>query len=251
MKTEENTFICSIGGVRVYLKPEFHPLLKGADLLHPDFVRKSKEVFSNALPGVQGLPRICSENSEDALTWANFSPLLSVQGEKKKRILTLFLEQAIKRPLDEKSLGALQDAKLLFWRGKKEKPFYSPPPTFEYPEANTEVDLTIRFGNVVIFVEAKYHSEISMSTTYWTGRDQIIRNVDVGTYYAWSNGLDFYFILITTSESCKSVERLKYYKDHPENIAKKLLHRTDVSSSLDKIAKNLGWTTWDKLGATK
>jgi hypothetical protein len=47
------------------------------------------------------------------------------------------------------------------------------------------------------------------------------------------------------------VERLKYYKDHPENIVKKLPHRTDVFSSLDRIAKNLGWTTWDKLGATK
>ncbi len=247
MATTDREFVRSKVGVRVYLKPEFHPALKGIDLSHQDFKRKSREVFGKTYPSVCGLPKICSENSEDALTWAHFSPVLSMSTKEKERVLQRFLETALKRKLDADLVGTLGSAELLFWRGKKEEPFYSPPSTLKYPEANTEVDLTIKLEKSVVFVEAKHHSEISMNTTYCKGRDQIIRNIDVGTYYAWNRSLDFYFVLLTTLETGMSVDRLNYYRATPAIIAKKLSHRTDVSANLNKIAEGLGWTTWDKI----
>jgi hypothetical protein len=71
MKTQENNiFRLSKTGVKVYLRPEYHPFLRGTDLSHPDFVRKSSEVFgTESGNGVMGLPKICSENSEEAKTW--------------------------------------------------------------------------------------------------------------------------------------------------------------------------------------
>lgn len=40
----QEKFLYSKIGVKVYLKPEYHPALKGANLSHPDFVRKAKEI---------------------------------------------------------------------------------------------------------------------------------------------------------------------------------------------------------------
>lgn len=242
----DKEFVLSKKGVRVYLKPELHPALKGIDISHQDFRRKSREVFGKRHPDVCGLPKVCSENSEDALTWARFSPILSMPTKEKERVLQSFLETALKRQLDADLVGTLGRAELLFWRGKKEKPFYSPPQTLKYKEANTEVDLTIMLEKSVIFVEAKYHSEISMNTTYCKDRDQVIRNIDVGTYYAWNRRLEFYFLLLTTSETGKSVDKLNYYRKNPGIIGKKLPHRTDISANSGRIAEGLGWTTWDK-----
>jgi len=234
-------------GVKVYVRPEYHPALKGIDLSHEDFERKSKEVFGKRHPNVSGLPKICSANSEDALTWAYFSPIISMPMKEKQRVLRRFLETALNRQLEAHFIETLGHAELLFWRGKKKAPFYIPPLTLKYPEANTEVDLTIRLEKATIFVEAKHHSEISMNTTYCKGRDQIIRNVDVGTYYAWTRSLDFYFVLLTTSETGRSIDTLNYYKMNPGIIAEKLSHRTDVSANPNRIAEGLGWTTWDKI----
>jgi len=74
----QERFLYSKTGVKVYLKPEYCPALGETNLSHPDFVRKAKEVFGQRYGNIEGLPRICSENSEDAQTWIHFSPLLSM-----------------------------------------------------------------------------------------------------------------------------------------------------------------------------
>ena len=66
-------FVVSESGVIVWKTPEAHPLLKDTGTCHPDFRRKAEELFSKGK--VRGLPRICSQNSEDACTWHYFSPL--------------------------------------------------------------------------------------------------------------------------------------------------------------------------------
>ena len=66
-------YVVTESGVVVWKTPEAHPLLKHTDTCHPDFLRKAEELFSKGK--AKGLPRICSQNSEDACTWYYFSPL--------------------------------------------------------------------------------------------------------------------------------------------------------------------------------
>jgi hypothetical protein len=240
-------FRISKSGVRVYLKPEFHPILKETDLSHTDVVRKAKELFGKRYGAVSGLPRICSKNSEDAMTWGHFSPLLSTSPEDKKNWLEAFLQESLGHELNPNLVKTLPTAELLFWRGKKAEPMYCPPCNLGYPETNTEVDLTILTEKAVIFVEAKYKSEVSIRTTHCQNRDQIIRNIDVGTYYAWKKGQDFYFILVTSPDCKKSEKLFQLYQNNPQNIAERLPHRTDIPHKLEEIVSNLGMATWDQL----
>lgn len=240
-------FICSKTGVKVYLKPEFNPILKGTNLAHPDFIRKAKELFSKAAGPVKGLPRICSEHSEDALTWKYFNPLLEMAKEEKRNWLQIFLEETYGHKPHPSMAESLADAKIMFWRGRRVSPFYKPPPDLGYTEGNTEVDLSIHLPEAMIFVEAKYRSEISLHTSRSPYRDQIIRNIDVGTYYAWKRGLGFYFILLASSNSQKSIERLNLYRENPNKITERLPHRIDIRSRLGQLTANLGFITWERL----
>jgi len=240
-------FLISKTGVKVYLKPEYHPILKETCLSNPDIVRKARELFDKRYGKVKGLPKICSENSEDAQTWGHFSPLLFMSSRKRRDWLVTFLEKSLGRGPNKDLVRMLAKTELMFWRGKKERPMYNPPPNLYCAEGNTEVDLTILAKRAIIFVEAKYRSEIDNRTTHCPGRDQIVRNIDVGTYYAWDKGLIFYFILLTSSDCIKSIKRLRYYQGTPQNIVNRLPHRTDVPNKLGQIVENLGLTTWDQL----
>lgn len=239
--------LCSKTGIRVYLKPEFSPILKGTNLLHPDFTRKAKELFSKNAGPVKGLPRICSEHSEDALTWKYFSPLLEKTGEQRGSWLQVFLEETFGARPHLNVAESLTEAEIMFWRGRKVSPFYEPPRNLGYAEGNTEVDLSIQSPKAMIFIEAKYRSEIALHTSNSSSRDQIIRNIDVGTYYAWKRGMDFYFILLAPSKSWKSIERLNLYRDNPDKITERLPHRSDIRNRLEQLAANLGFITWTKL----
>ena len=241
-------FQISKTGVKVYLRPAYHPALKGTFLSHPDFIRKSRELFSKRSGNVKGLPKICSKNSEDAQTWRHFSPLLHMSHQKRIDWLMAFLKESFKREVKRQDLiGARQKVELMFWRGKRAKPIYSPPAKLGYPEGDTEVDLTILTEKTITFVEAKYCSEISTHTTHCPNRDQIIRNIDVGTHYAWNKGLNFYFILLTSSNCNKSRRLLSHYVSSPQEIISRLPHRTDIPKRVDQITKNLGLITWDKI----
>ncbi len=76
-------YVVSDSGVRVWTTPESHPLLRQTDTTHPSFLDKLAETYSGR---ELGLPRILSENSEDARTWHFFSPLLS-DGARRSQVL--------------------------------------------------------------------------------------------------------------------------------------------------------------------
>lgn len=240
-------FLYSKRDVKVYCKPEYNPTLMGTNLLYPDFVRKTKEVFGKASGSVRGLPRICSENSEDAMTWKYLSPLLDMTREGKRIWLQLFLEEAFGTRLDSSVAESLTDAQIMFWRGRKAEPFYAPPPDLGFAEGNTEVDVSIQSSKTLIFVEAKYNSEIALRTSHSSVRDQIIRNIDVGTYCAWERKLGFYFILLASSKNWRSIERLNFYRKNPREIAQRLSHRSNDRNRLEQVAENLGLLTWERL----
>ena len=98
--------------------------------------------FSARLLGgeLAGLPRILSENSEDACTWHYFSPLLS-DGARRGQAL----EELLRRTFPELSLSQVLDAtpfaELIFW------PRLSPPLCRPQREGDSEPDVLIRLGD--------------------------------------------------------------------------------------------------------
>ena len=84
-------YVISTSGVKVWKTPEAHPLLRHTDTTHPSLLDKLTETYSRGR--VRGLPRILSENSEDACTWHYFSPLLT-DGEYKIKVLKRLFHQS-------------------------------------------------------------------------------------------------------------------------------------------------------------
>src|SRR5258708_5734579 len=74
-----------------------------------------------------------------------------------------------------------------------------PPPglVLELDEGLSEIDVVIESPRWVWFIEAKYRSDISQGTTTRPDRDQVLRNLDVGTYYAGVR--PFFFSLLVHS----------------------------------------------------
>ncbi len=65
-------------------------------------------------------------------------------------------------------------------------------------EGISEIDVVIEAATWVWFIEAKYTSDISLGTTTRPDRDQVLRNIDVGSYYAGVR--QFFFSLLVSSE---------------------------------------------------
>jgi len=242
----DKTYVVTKSGVKVYKRIEYHPLLRETNTTHPDIVRKAKEVFERGCE--KDLPKICSENSEDARTWHHFSHLLDAPEEAKRIWLAKFLETALERSLSADLLNNLDSARLFFWHGREVPPFFYPPPSLRLKEGRTEVDLAIlAHPTVVIFVEAKYKSEISIRTTHGIHRDQIIRNIDAGTHYTKQHGnKNFSLILVADPSLHESKAKLDYYKN-PQNLLSALPHRQDLKTTAESLAKELGYLMWDQL----
>lgn len=242
--------ILSDSGVKVYVRLEYHPKLKGTDLRHPDFLRKLEELFKRGK--VKGLPIICSENSEDALTWHHFSPLLKPSKETESW-LRAFLLKALEGRVSQQALDCASEAQLRFWLGRKtpDHLFY-PPPSRTRREGPTEVDVTIELERqALVFVEAKYQSDITSSTTYDRSRDQIIRNIDVGSWQARQRGFrEFYFILITPDRNGEKAytQMMDRYRLNPEALREMLPYRNDLADNdFETLAANIGWIIWEEL----
>lgn len=240
-------YVKSKSGVVVYKDPCYHPLLATTNLYHNDFVRKASETFDKGEE--KCLPKICSENSEDALTWHFFSPLLDMPSDVKQIFITRVMEKAFQRKIEREVCSVLSDAELLFWHGREAEPFFKPPESRPLREGKTEVDLAIlAYPEALIFVEAKNRSEVAMRTRYDEKRDQIIRSIDVGTHFASTKGYArFCFILVTRVEASQSIECLNYYRNNPENILKALHYQKDLALRISELTKNIGWISWDQL----
>ena len=144
---QSSNFVVSASRVRVWRRPEDHPLLKQTDTAHPAFRGKLAERFPPRI--AEGLPKVLSENSEDARTWYYFSPLLSDEPQR-TRVLTQLLRQSFFGALPPQVFKDIPTATLQFW------PKLPPPPSRQKVEGESEPDLLIKLGqSAVIFVEAK------------------------------------------------------------------------------------------------
>ncbi len=176
---------------------------------------------------VSKLNHLCSVNSEDAVTWNVFQSLQQIAPE---AWLPPLWSRAFGTPVP-KDLSAA----VTLWKSV-------PPPIgllVDGDEGPSEIDVAIEAASSVWFIEAKYRGDISKRTTTRPTRDQILRNLDVGSNYAGVRS--FYFSLLVASErkSPRGVQKLQEYSDF--NVVRELLvHRTDGVMNLREIGK-LTW----------
>lgn len=174
-----------------------------------------------------------SANSEDAITWNAFRSLRQV--DPGVWLPTLWEAAFPSIPCSEDRGVTVQ-----LWVDV-------PPPLgllVDGDEGISEVDVVIEGGAWVWFIEAKYRSDISTGTKVRPDRDQILRNLDVGTYYAGAR--KFYFSLLIASEarSPLGMQKLREY-EQLEVVRKKLAtHRRDRLMNL----QSAGHLTWQDVG---
>ncbi len=110
-------------------------------------------------------------------------------------------------------------------------------------EGVSEIDVIIESASWVWFIEAKYRSDISTGTTTRPDRDQILRNLDVGTNYAGVRR--FFFSLLVSSEQRSPVglQRLREYQGFEVVRTKLERHRPDRLKNLEAV----GQLTWAQL----
>ena len=119
------------------------------------------------------LRHLRSENSEDAVTWNVFRSLRQIDP-------AVWLPELARRGLPRAEPTPADGAVLSLWLS------VSPSPALlaRCDEGNSEIDVAIESPSWVWFIEAKYRSDIETGTNTRPERVQVLRNIDVGSYYA-------------------------------------------------------------------
>ena len=234
-----SNYVVSASRAKVWKRPEDHPLLKHTDLTHPALRVKLTETFPPRI--AEGLPKILSEKSEDARTWYYFSPLLN-DAPQRSRVLTHLLRQSFGDVATPQVFKAVPSATLEFW------PKLAPPPSRPQVEGESEPDLLIKLGeSAVVLVEAKCHSGVSEFTTFDRDRDQVIRLIDVGSWYARQQGYDCCCVLVLQYGDAQINARkiVNRYAGKPEAIQKALPYRDDLTEAdFSQLARALAFMRW-------
>ncbi|MFC1828143.1 hypothetical protein ACFL0O_00855 [Thermodesulfobacteriota bacterium] len=222
-------FITSDTGVKVFVDFKDNLIV---DLDDPVIAGQARNWrYSRGI--VKGLSYLGSENSEDAMTWNVFKTLEKSDPE------NWFSEIFPQIILDEDELFI---APLLRFWAKYFPPMYRP-----FPEGETHVDLTIETSNKLIFIEAIYQADISKNTAHDPNRDQIIKNIDVGTWAAKKRVKEFYFVLLTLKTSRYSIDKLHHYKSNPSNIIDEIgSYRKDIQDYA-ALCDNIHIIYWDQI----
>lgn len=181
------------------------------------------------------LEHLRSQNSEDALTWNVFRSLRQIDpGHWFPRLFWLSFRAECDIPLDNVCLR--------LW------PSISPPPAlrlFQKDEGDSEIDVLLETEYLVWLIEAKYRSDVRERTTNNPGRDQVLRMIDVGSWYAGTR--DFYFSLLVLDEkhTATGVSLINRYTTSQEEMWSQLPHRRDRLSNL----RGIGLLKWADLAA--
>jgi len=179
------------------------------------------------------LKHLCSENSEDAVTWNVFRSLRQID----PGVWLPKLQNEANLPCRALSSDGVA---VTVWRD------VSPPPALllEGDEGISEIDIVIEAPTWVWFIEAKFRSDISDGTTTRPDRDQILRNLDVGSYYAGVRKFYFTLLVKDAETSRKGITAIEKYRDLAAVRSILSSHRPDGLDNLQSI----GVLEWHQLG---
>lgn len=176
-----------------------------------------------------------SQNSEDAVTWNVFRSLRQIDP-------IVWMPALSDLAFGDTEFTPSGSACLSLWVS------VPPPPglVLELDEGLSEIDVVIESPTWVWFIEAKYRSDISPGTTTRPDRDQVLRNIDVGTYYAGVR--PFFFSLLVRNASAspagsRAVEEYRYL-DTPRRLLAE--HRPDGLRNLQAVSL-LSWANLAKV----
>lgn len=172
-----------------------------------------------------------SANSEDALTWNVFRSLRQIDP-------SVWLPELWRRAFPSTALPADHAATVHLW------PSVSPPLGLlaHGDEGASEVDILIESATWVWFIEAKYRSDISTGTTTRPDRDQVLRNIDVGSHYAGVRQFYFSLLSLSSKQSPEGADRVEKYADLA-HLRSLLPHRPDGLTNV----RGIGSIFWSDL----
>ncbi len=194
--------------------------------------------YDPVFAGMRGskLESLRSENSEDAVTWNVFRSLRQIGPE-------VWFPELFARSFAGSHLPDFGQPSVRLWET------IAPPPSLrrvQKDEGDSEIDVLIESDSVVWFIEAKYRSDISVKTTNNPGRDQILRNLDVGTYYAGVRAFYFSLLVLSQDRSPDGVAAVRKYQAGSDVVRDRLRHRPDGLPNL----KGMGVLTWSDLASS-
>ena len=121
----------------------------------------------------------------------------------------------------------------------------------EANEGDTEVDVVVRCRKKwMIFIEAKYRSDLTSRTSYDPERDQGLRNVDVGLEATKLTGEDFYFSLLTPrpEDGSFAEARASFARLTDANKLSRMLPHRATDPRLAEQASRIVWLHWEGIG---
>lgn len=175
------------------------------------------------------LKHLRSANSEDAVTWNVFRSLRQITPEAWLPSLWQRAFPSIACPTDLKAAVKLWES--------------IPPPLgllADGDEGASEIDVVIEAPTWVWFIEAKYRSDISTGTTTRPERDQVLRNLDVGSYYAGVRQFFFSLLIASEKKSPLGAQRVVDYTDLAVPRARLEGHRPDGCQNMKAVGQ-LSW----------
>jgi len=173
-----------------------------------------------------------SANSEDAVTWNVFRSLRQIAPQ-------TWIPALWRRAFPACACPSDLNAVVKLWQS-------IPPPVgllASGDEGASEIDVVIETSTWVWFIEAKYGSDISCGTTTRPERDQVLRNVDVGSYHAGVRQFFFSLLISAETKSPEGVSRISKYTDLSVPRETLHAHRPDGLQNF----KAIGLLTWTQL----
>jgi hypothetical protein len=179
------------------------------------------------------LKHLRSANSEDAVTWNVFRSLRQIAPD-------VWLPHLWHRAFPSITCPPDLMAVVRLWES------ISPPIGLLAggDEGPSEIDVVIEAPTWVWFIEAKYRSDISTGTTTRPERDQVLRNLDVGSYYAGVRQFFFSLLISSEAKSPVGVKRIRDYADLSIPRTKLREHRPDGLQNM----RGVGQLSWAALG---
>lgn len=175
-------------------------------------------------------------NSEDVFTATVFSILKNISPEK-------WLADWLNDAFHTQEFTGAQFENLVFelW------PSLSPPPGLRHREGSSKPDLIIKFDDVVIMVEAKYTSPLSSGTAHHSGRNQVIRFLDVANHHFGGSNLFArrVYLMTLTLDIPELINRYQTKANVVQDLLTFDCNREAAERMADTVA--VGASTWRSL----